>query len=283
MRRTLFFAVILFSFAMPVHADMYKWVDEKGTVHFTDDASKIPEQYRKDVEERKAPKEVSSPGMEEKPVASPVIKTPEPEGFEVNLLRKHELWKAEVFLNERVRRHLIVDSGASFILINHQTAKELGLVINETTPFLPGSTVSGIILTPMMTLESVRVGNARVKNIEAVIHNMPSGEDGLLGNSFLNKFKVVIDSINGKLTLFPLQGVPSADRPGGYGKDYWAGHFRFYNRNLAELKKLKARYEGQGMGSESNRVNNAIRYFENRLSELEREASFAGVPRNWRD
>jgi len=48
------------------------------------------------------------------------------------------------------------------------------------------------------------------------------------------------------------------------------------------LKKIKRKYEGKGSSSELNRVNNAIRYFENQLSEFERKASFAGVPRNWR-
>lgn len=30
----------------PCYAEIYKWIDEKGTVHFTEDPSKIPERYR---------------------------------------------------------------------------------------------------------------------------------------------------------------------------------------------------------------------------------------------
>jgi len=111
---------------------------------------------------------------------------------------------------------------------------------------------------------------------------MPSESAGLLGNSFLNKFKVVLDSMNGKMTLYSMQGIPSPDRPGGYGRDYWVGQFRFYNRNLEQLKNLKAKIETKGASGELLRVNHAIRYFENQLNELERKASFAGVPRNWR-
>jgi chromosome segregation ATPase len=33
------------------HAEIYKWVDEKGVVHFTDDITQIPEMYRQAVEE----------------------------------------------------------------------------------------------------------------------------------------------------------------------------------------------------------------------------------------
>jgi hypothetical protein len=127
------------------------------------------------------------------------------------------------------------------------------------------------------------VGKAEIKDVDVAVYTMPSGSDGLLGNSFLNKFRVMIDSVNGRMTLYSLQGIPSPDRPGGFGKDYWVGQFRFYNRNLAELKRLKTRYESGGGGSELKRVNSALQYFENKLSELERRASFAGVPRNWRE
>ena len=287
MKSIILFIVILIILPSPGDGEMYKWVDEKGTLHFADDLSRVPEKYRPDAEALKSPKENSSSEIREK-AKEPQISLPSPtssesKGFEVNLFRRYELWLAEVVLNERVKRHLVVDSGSSFMLISQQTAKELGVTVDESTPFIPGNTVSGMILTPLVTLKSVRVGNATVENVETVIYSMPSGQDGLLGNSFLNKFRVVLDAINSKMVLHSMKGPPSPDRPGGYGRDYWVGQFRYYNRNLADLKKLKAKYESQGSRSEANRVNNAIRYFENQLSDLERKASFAGVPRNWRE
>jgi clan AA aspartic protease (TIGR02281 family) len=287
MKIVILFIILLTVFASPGYGEMYKWVDEKGVLHFADDLSNVPEKYRPDAEILKPSKEISSPEIKgktkEPQISLPPPKTSEAQGFEVDLFRRYELWLAEVILNERVKRHLVIDSGASFILISQQIAKELGITIDENTPFIPGSTVSGMILTPLVTLKSVKVGNATVENVEAVVYNMPSGQDGLLGNSFLNKFKVVLDSINSKMVLYSMKGISSPDRPGGYGRDYWNGQFRFYNRNLAELKKLKTKYESQGSRSEANRVNNAIRYFENQLSDLERRASSAGVPRNWRE
>jgi len=279
----LFIFVLLVVFTSAGDGEVYKWVDEKGTIHFADDLSNIPENYRTGVEEMPPPKELPASGMREKPTSPSVPKPPRVEAVEVNLLRRHELLLVEVVLNNRVARNFIVDSGASFTLISRQTAKELGLTIDEETPIIPVSTVNDVILTPLVTLKSLRVGNAEVENVEALVHTMPSDKDGLLGNSFLNKFKVVLDSINGKMTLYPLQGEPSPSRPGGYSRDYWVGQFRFYLRNLMELKKLKTNYESRGIRSELNRVNNGIRYFENQLAELDRRASFAGVPRNWRE
>ena len=283
MNKTFLVLTILMTLALPASAEMYKWVDEKGTVHFTDDISSIPEKYREGVEERETPKGTPDQEVREKPAPTPAQKTSEPEGFEVNLVRRHELWLAEVTLNNRVRSYFIVDTGASFTVINSQMAKELGLSIDETTPLIPIYTASQLIFTPLVTLKSIRVGEAEVENVDVLIHNLPSNAAGLLGNSFLNKFRVVLDSAQGKMTLLSAKGIASSDRPGGYGKDYWVGQFRFYNRNLTELKKLKAKYDNRGPSAELNRVNYAIRYFENQLSELERRASFAGVPRNWRD
>ena len=265
------------------YGEMYKWVDENGTVHFTDDLSTIPERNREGAETRKPPKETPTPKPQEKPRPPLAEKISEPEGMTVDLVRSGEVSFAEVVLNERITQHFIVDTGASFTVISREAARELGVTIDENTPFIPIATASSVILNPLVKLRSIRVGEAEVENVDVLVHDLPGGSAGLLGNSFLSKFKVVLDSVNGKMTLYSLQGTPSPDRPGGYGKGFWVSQFRLYTRVLDELNRMKRRYEGRGgSSSELVRVNNAIRYFENQLSELERRASFAGVPRNWR-
>jgi clan AA aspartic protease (TIGR02281 family) len=282
MRLIILLIMMLAMFVPSSYGEMYKWVDEKGTVHFTDDLSSIPEKYRQDAEARKPTKETPTPQPLEKPKSSPPAKVPEPEGITVDLVRRGELFLAEVVLNGRIRQYFIVDTGASFTLINRPTAKELGITIDENTPYVPIFTASSLIFTPLVTLSSIRVGEAEVENVDVLVHDMPTSTVGLLGNSYLSKFKVTIDSVNEKMTLNSTKGIPSPDRPGGYGQDFWVGQFHFYNRILEELRKIKGRYEGRGSSSELTRVNNSIRYFENRLNELERKASFAGVPRTWR-
>lgn len=39
--------ILLLSLAAPTRADIYRWEDSQGTVHFTDDVTTIPSQYRK--------------------------------------------------------------------------------------------------------------------------------------------------------------------------------------------------------------------------------------------
>ena len=58
-----------------VYAEVYKWVDEKGTVHFTDDNSTIPEKYGQQVERRSLPED-SKPITEEKKTESKTAGSP---------------------------------------------------------------------------------------------------------------------------------------------------------------------------------------------------------------
>ena len=49
MRKTAFIALLtigLFMIPSLIHAEVYKWIDKKGNIHFTDDYSNIPSSYR---------------------------------------------------------------------------------------------------------------------------------------------------------------------------------------------------------------------------------------------
>ena len=107
--------IVLALFVPSSYGEMYKWVDEKGTVHFTDDLSTIPEKNREGAETRKPPKETptSKPKEKPKPSLAPTEKPAEPKGFEVKIERSHETWETEVLLNGRVKRKFMVDTGAS--------------------------------------------------------------------------------------------------------------------------------------------------------------------------
>jgi hypothetical protein len=72
--------------------EIYQWVDEKGTVHFTDDVSKIPEKYQDQVTKKNTPPE---------PAPSPSIKLdqdrvpPGPDTEKKDLLGRGEEWWRE--------------------------------------------------------------------------------------------------------------------------------------------------------------------------------------------
>jgi hypothetical protein len=55
-------ALILLPTVYPSDAkEIYKWVDEKGTVHFSEDESSVPEKYREQIEKKPLPEEARGP------------------------------------------------------------------------------------------------------------------------------------------------------------------------------------------------------------------------------
>lgn len=85
MRKMILIAVLTIGFSVIpflIHAEIYKWIDDKGTVHFTDDYGNIPSFYleqlkveiRKDIEEGKTssePRKIISGSKEERAKTDP--------------------------------------------------------------------------------------------------------------------------------------------------------------------------------------------------------------------
>jgi hypothetical protein len=78
----LFFSVLGFG------QGSYKWVDEKGTVHFTDDLSLVPERYRDQVRETKPQGKPTPPSVKFPEIES----APESASEEKDLLGRGEEW-----------------------------------------------------------------------------------------------------------------------------------------------------------------------------------------------
>ncbi len=71
--------------------------------------------------------------------------------------------------------------------------------------FDPDSPVidSGIEKAPLITIDKVTVLGKDADNVDCVVHDLPemSKVDGLLGLSFLKRFRVSIDFRNGRLEI----------------------------------------------------------------------------------
>ncbi len=69
------FTIGLLMIPFLAHGEVYKWVDEKGTVSFTDDYSKIPEKNRQQVERKYLPED-SKPMTEGEKTESKIVEIP---------------------------------------------------------------------------------------------------------------------------------------------------------------------------------------------------------------
>lgn len=91
----------------------------------------------------------------------------------------------------------VVDTGASQVAIGRGDAERLGLNLRNASP-VQVSTANGQAMGYALTLNTVRVQDVEVSNVEAVVLPMPM-PTVLLGNSFLQRFQMKRD--NDKLTL----------------------------------------------------------------------------------
>ncbi|WP_292358043.1 MULTISPECIES: retropepsin-like aspartic protease [unclassified Methylophaga] len=81
----------------------------------------------------------------------------------------------------------MVDTGASVIAINGETAKRLGLDYLNANQ-IGVRTASGVELAYSIELESVQLGDISLENVAAVVIDGPEPQRALLGMSFLNAF-----------------------------------------------------------------------------------------------
>ena len=80
--------------------EIYQWVDEKGTIHFTDDLTLVPEKFRDQVHRKRLPQEPSpSPSTSPSPRPQEMERRPssQPSPDQRDLLgRDEQWWRAKV-------------------------------------------------------------------------------------------------------------------------------------------------------------------------------------------
>jgi hypothetical protein len=89
-------ALLILSFSA-FGQEIYRWVDEKGTIHFTDDLTLVPEKFRDQVHRKRSPQEPSpspSPSTSPSPLPQEMERRPssEPSPDQRDLLGRDEQW-----------------------------------------------------------------------------------------------------------------------------------------------------------------------------------------------
>jgi aspartyl protease family protein len=84
--------------------------------------------------------------------------------------------------------NFMVDTGATYVSMGAAEAERLGIDFRKGRRGV-GSTANGQIVVYRVSLDSVRVGDVQVYNVDALVGQMPM-EQVLLGNSFLARFQM---------------------------------------------------------------------------------------------
>ncbi len=117
----------------------------------------------------------------------------------------------ETTLNKKFKVNLVLDTGASVVILSAKTAARLGLDVSVPENKAKGVAAEFVladgrkIVARSVILESVSVQGSEAQNVEAAVlpeqENSIIAGDGLLGMSFLKNFCFKIDQKNNNLIL----------------------------------------------------------------------------------
>lgn len=175
-----------------------------GSVKFYKSQIKDIERYSK---EQNQALEESWQGERLKKEAAQKDRKPETEtGYkDISVTRKGNHLYADVVLNGRVNAKLLIDTGASFVVISPAVARKLNISMEGNRPDVKLTLADGReVPGKMLKLNSIGLGQVKADNVEAAViyqENAFSGFDGLLGMSFLKLFRFGINLEKEKLIL----------------------------------------------------------------------------------
>jgi clan AA aspartic protease (TIGR02281 family) len=110
----------------------------------------------------------------------------------------------EATINQRVTGRFLLDTGASYCVISKETASSANLSGRKDGRKVRMSTASGAMMEATIgEARRIEIGDAVAREVEvAVVDGNPfPGFQGLIGLSFLQRFKYSVDSRNGVLLL----------------------------------------------------------------------------------
>ncbi len=275
--------LILFHFDHPGEAAIFSYKDDKGAIHFTDDVSKIPEQYREKGEGFRKHRE--SRGSHR---TTPAPFTPEPVETSGNISTTEEVqvplipvsggnFLVEILLNGRVKARLMLDTGASFITLSEEIGQKLGVASSGAE--MPFNTAGGEEWMPLVALQTVSAGDAQSQLVEASIAKHIKDIDGLLGMSFLGDYRFEIDRTNKLLTLKPPNKKGETTWEGKSGT-WWKGRFDYYDTSIKGFDHRAKQMQRKGHQKAANMLKTA-EFYKDLRQKLEDRAMISGVPQKF--
>jgi clan AA aspartic protease (TIGR02281 family) len=118
----------------------------------------------------------------------------------VPLKKNTQALMLEATLNNQAIGTFILDTGATYTSISREMAEALNLDL-ENAPKVRITTANGRIEVPKVVIEKLNVNGLEAHNVEATVIDIRKGSSfsGLLGLSFIKKFKLTIDPQAGQL------------------------------------------------------------------------------------
>lgn len=270
-------------------AEIYKWKDESGRLHFSQDLNQIPPRYRaqaKDAAFEEGSKDVIQrykpvPAAPRSTRRSRTVSEKKHSGkvYRIRVEKTGSNMRVNVRLNDQLTAPFYIDTGASDVSLPAWVVKELGLDLSQARTQLY-NTANGTVQASLVMLDSVSLGGARVTNVPA--HVSTSMSVGLLGLSFFNHFEYRVDPASGIVTLRPNGLAESGLIRGGRSERQWKGEFAGIAYRRARIEQILTEINPNGARRKAA-VEDELKEVDRQWKVLEDEADDARVPMQWRD
>lgn len=173
-------------------ADIYRWIDASGTMHYTGNLDNVPAAYRNRAEIIAASQR-------------PETGSDLPEEHVIDFAKAHDgIILVDLLLDDGVKARMVLDTGASLVVISEDLARRLRLDSAADASRIKLQTAGGEIEGRAAVIDRIALGSAVREKVRAVVNYQPQvfkGFDGLLGASFLDGYKVTIDYQQSKIHL----------------------------------------------------------------------------------
>lgn len=269
---------LLVSAAAGAGAEVYRWTDEDGRVHFAGSLAEVPPAERGEAEasiRRVTPNRLQT--FESSAARPGAMRAVRRGGGLLHIpYEQHgNAMLVQVRLNDRITAPFVVDTGATDVVVPAALAERAGVPVRADTPRETYATANGLISQAVVVFDAVEVGEARVENVRgSVSDSLPVG---LLGTSFFNHFTMQIDPAAQVITL-----SENPDMRAGANQNEWSERFRMLRERQARLEEFLA--DGELTDETRRRQLEARRdQLAEALEALEEEANRAGVPETWRE
>ncbi|MBJ22353.1 MAG: TIGR02281 family clan AA aspartic protease [bacterium] len=278
--------------AASASAEIFKWQDAQGRLHFAQDLNQVPLRYRElarggTLEEGEGPviqryrtvPAAPRPGTGASGRRGPAAGAVSGKVYKIRVQKTGTSMRVNVRLNDSVTAPFFVDTGASDVVLPAAVARQLGLDMDGARTAIYG-TANGLIQQDLVTLDSVDLGGARAEKVPATVSE--SMTTGLLGLSFFNHFRYRFDPGSGIITLESNGLVEEGKIRGGRSAQQWRVEFLGLNARRAGIEKMLDEIN-PNWSRRKVELKEAIGEVDRQIAVLEDEADEAHVPMQWRD
>jgi clan AA aspartic protease (TIGR02281 family) len=114
------------------------------------------------------------------------------------------VWIVPVVVNGVHHGRFLLDTGSSVVVVAPAFAAAMRLDLRDGHDAVELQTLGGRTRGPASTVASLRVASTEMSDVPVVVHDPGPGLDGILGNTFLNHYRLTVDADRRQLALRPL-------------------------------------------------------------------------------